>query len=346
MKTKSAFYRLFLVGLLFTLICNCKKEAVKVIPTVTIEAVTNIANNSASSGGMVTSDGGSTVIECGICWNTSENPTTADSKTSDVVSSEVYYSSLSGLTANTTYYVRAYATNSIGTGYANQISFTTSGPLIISKPVYNPNLSYGTVSDIDGNVYKTIQIGTQIWMADNLKTTKLNDGTSIPLVTAPVRLTDQFIAWNFMDSPAYCWYDNNEVSNKAAYGALYNWYAVNTGKLAPVGWHVPNTLDLQKMQDFLGGNKLAAEKLKEKGPNHWITSAFANNESGFTALPGGSRIHQGVYRTIGNLGDWWTSERWQFSTTNARAFEMNDSKELFWVYPENNCGLSVRCVKD
>jgi len=343
MKTKSAFYRLFLVSLLFALICSCKKEAVKVIPTVTITEIDIFSANSALTGGMVTSDGGSTVIECGICWNTSVNPTIADSKTSDGVSTEGYSSILSGLTASTTYYLRAYATNSIGTGYSDQISFTTSNPIIIPKPVYNPSLSYGSVSDIDGNVYKTIQIGTQVWMADNLKTTKFNDGTSIPLVTAPVRLTDQFIAWNFMDTPAYCWYDNNEIKNKAAYGALYNWYAVNTGKLAPVGWHVPNTQDWDKMENFLGGNKIAAEKLKEKGSNHWISSAYANNESGFTALPNGYRTDKGVYRTIGNFGDWWSSEGGQI---NSWAFEMSGSQELVWYHADNNCGLSVRCVKD
>ena len=139
-----------------------------------------------------------------------------------------------------------------------------------------------TVTDIDGNVYKTITIGAQVWMKENLKVTKLNDGTAIELV-----INDD--DWGISTSPGYCWYDN-DVNNKNLYGGLYNGYCVITGKLCPTGWHVPTDSEWTELSDYLGGDDVAGGKMKETGTTHWLSpNTDANNESGFTGLPGGYR---------------------------------------------------------
>lgn len=170
------------------------------LPEITTTSISIITENSAQSGGNITVDGGATITARGVCWSTSQNPTITNSHTSDNSGPGSFTSSLTGLIQNTTYYVRAYATNSAGTAYGNEISFTTKGP----------------VTDIDGNVYYTVTIGSQVWMAENLKTTKHNDGTAIPLVTDPTQ-------WGNLTTPGYCWNNNDETTYKNTYGALYNW---------------------------------------------------------------------------------------------------------------------------
>ncbi len=305
------------------------------IPFVLTSEVENIASNSAICGGIVNSEGYGTVTGRGVCWSTSEYPTTSNSRTIDGSGSGSFVSNITGLMENTTYYVRAYATNSAGTNYGNQISFTTSGAI-----VFNPDLTYGEVSDIDGNVYKTIQIGSQLWMAENLKTTRYNDGSSIPLV---IYYTD----WINLTTSGYCWYDQNETYYKNLYGALYNWHAVNTGKLCPAGWHVPSYAELTTLTTFLGGEGVAGGKLKEAGITHWITpNTGAVNECGFTALPGGWRhYNDGSFSWVNYGGYWWSS-----SSENATdAWNINLAYDFEHIGITNNnkrYGLSVRCVRD
>jgi len=230
-----------------------------VLPTVTTGTTTPTSSTTASSGGNVTSDGGATVTARGVCWSTSQNPTISNSRTTNGSGTGTFTSSITGLSPNTTYYLRAYATNNEGTGYGNEVSFTTSDEII-----FNPSLTYGEVSDIDGNYYKTIQIGSQIWMAENLKTTRYNDGSNIPLVTDNT-------AWSNLTTPGYCWYNNDAATYKNVYGALYNWYAVNTGKLCPSGWHVPSEYEWTLLVNYLGGVYAAGGKLKETGTTHWYS---------------------------------------------------------------------------
>lgn len=195
------------------------------------------------------------------------------------------------------------------------------------------------VTDVDGNVYHTITIHNQTWMVENLKTTRLNDSTAIPNVTDNT-------AWVGLTSFAYCWYNNN-ASNKATYGALYNWYAVKNNKLCPKGWHVPSDEEWNTLISNLGSDStLAGGYLKETGTTHWVTpNTGADNSSGFTALPGGSRYHtNGSFYLFGKYGWYWSSTA--SSTTEAWHEYMNyNSKSLTRKAGSMKDGFSVRCIK-
>lgn len=201
----------------------------------------------------------------------------------------------------------------------------------------DPTPSGSTVTDIDGNVYHTVKIGTQTWMVENLKVTKYNDGSSIPNVTDNK-------AWNNITTPGYCWY-NNDVVNKNIYGALYNWNAVNTGKLCPLGWHVPSKTEWDKFD-----TDNADVQLKEIGTVHWKGPNDATNETGFTALPGGERDLNGVFWYLGESGSWWSTTEMNPLGYDAIFSEIlnYDQHGLGNGYPEKlgNRGFSVRCIKD
>jgi uncharacterized protein (TIGR02145 family) len=196
------------------------------------------------------------------------------------------------------------------------------------------------VNDIDGNVYKTVTIGTQVWMAENLKTTKYNDGAAIPLVT-----DNNFIN---LTTPAYCWYNNDAPTYKNTYGAIYNWYTVNTGKLCPTGWHVPSEVEFNTLFTFLGGIGVAGPKLKEAGTTHWGSlNVGSTNESGFTALPGGGRGYQGAFYYIGNTGFWWSStEKSPIFGLAITIFSFNSSPSTEAKQTNKEGGYSVRCLKN
>ena len=198
-------------------------------------------------------------------------------------------------------------------------------------------------TDGDGNNYPVIQIGTgksasQIWMAENLKTTKFKDGTTpIPIVTDNA-------AWKALCTSAYCWY-NNEISNKITYGALYNWFTVKTGNLCPTGWHVPTDAEWTTLTDRLGGLDVAGGKLKGTGTAQWISpNKGATNETGFTALPGGYRTLIG-FDAIGYCCKLWSATEYNTNYAKVRYLSNMDSN----VYRDNfnkKFGLSVRCIKD
>jgi len=196
--------------------------------------------------------------------------------------------------------------------------------------------------DQDNNVYSTVTINTQTWMASNLKTTKYNDGTAITNVTDNT-------AWSKSSTgAAYCWY-NNDINNKPIYGALYNWYAVNTAKLCPVGWHVPTDSEWTTLTDYLEGLSVAGGKLKETGYTHWTTpNTGATNETGFTALPGGYRGVFGAFSFIGSYGYWWSSTDYtEFNTGDVWYRHMNyNNSNATRGYYDKAYGFSVRCLKN
>ena len=206
----------------------------------------------------------------------------------------------------------------------------------------NPIPDPGTVTDIDGNVYHTITIGTQMWLVENLKTTKYNDGSAIPMVTDNA-------AWVYLSTPGYCWYNNN-VNYKNTYGALYNWYAVNTGKLAPTGWNVATDADWTILTKYLGGDSIAGGKMKSTGTIEASTGLWyspntgATNSSGFTAVPAGYRDH-GVFGGIGVEGVWWSTTEGGFYGAWCRDLGCGGNNVHIGNATESH-GYSVRCGLD
>jgi len=302
-------------------------------PGVLTTSVSGIDLTYANSGGLIYDYGGGPVTAKGICWSKSHSPTILDNCIEGVYITNLpggFTSRLSGLEPRTKYYVRAYATNEAGTSYGTEISFTT---LSVNPPAFNPDQTYGIVTDTDGNIYKTIQIGTRTWMAENLKTTRYNDGSSIPVVTGDNNWTSQSTA-------AMCWFNDDPGLYKEIYGGYYNIYAVNTKKLCPEGWHVPDKTDWSQMISYLGNEGSAGGKMKESGTLNWMSPNFgATNESGFTGLPAGYRRDKFIQRGISAY--WWSVTSNNFYSLDYRykcisVFIMN--------YPRN--GLNVRCVKD
>ena len=277
----------------------------------------------------ITDIGGAPITAKGVCWSTSQNPTTDNNKVeAGGVFLVVSHCHIGGLKKSTTYYVRAYAANSVGTGYGNQVSFTT--PASIPPIAFNPNLTYGSVEDIDGNIYKTIQIGIQTWFAENLKTTRYNDGVQIfPGTGGPAGYTE----WFDLGMGAYCWYDNDAETFKDAYGALYNWHTVGTRKLCPIGWHVPTDLEWTLLTDLLGGEEAALSKLSEDG----------TNESGFTAISVGSLTGWGF--TLGGCIFWSATSILEnnFPYAILRSFWVD---EVIRAWEPQSYSYSVRCLKD
>lgn len=191
------------------------------------------------------------------------------------------------------------------------------------------------LTDIDGNVYDTVVIGTQVWMAENLRTTRLNDGTQIPLVESDT-------AWNNLKTPGYCWYGNYEAFfSLNNYGALYNFYAVSTGNLCPVGWHVPSTDEWYVLKNYLGF-ETAGGSMKEAGTRNWLSpNTGATNESGFNALPGGYRnTYYEHFQRFRLAGYFWHSDRADAMGVNNQWFDLTH----YSMGP--NSGVSVRCIKD
>lgn len=202
----------------------------------------------------------------------------------------------------------------------------------------DPPPSDQTVTDADGNVYTIIEIGSQKWMKENLKTTKYRDGSSIPNLTNDA-------AWTGSTSGAWCYYEN-EASNNDPYGKLYNYYAVQDPRnLAPAGWHVATESDINTLISFLGGETVAGGKLKESGTTHWATpNTGANNSSGFTAMPGGNRFNNGSFYQKNSEGSFWISSS---GTGDPKYLYLTFNSGQSFVYTNlKKLGYSVRCVKD
>lgn len=220
------------------------------------------------------------------------------------------------------------------------------------------NFEFEACTDADGNNYTIVKIGTQTWMAENLKSTKYNDGTSIPNVTDNA-------AWASLTTSAYCWYNNDATSYKDTYGALYNWHTVNTGKLAPVGWHVPADAEWTTLENYLmssgsnydgttTGNKYAKALA---ATINWPTNTYIgavgnnlskNNSSAFSALPGGSRsFYNGEFRDLGSVVNWWTATQGNVNDPWGRGIASSaPGVSRYWYTTYKTTGFSVRCIRD
>jgi uncharacterized protein (TIGR02145 family) len=294
-----------------------------ILPVLFTSVVFSVTHDTAECGGIIVSDGGDPVIARGVCWSTSPNPIIQDNITTDGAGTGMFTSSIKWLTPGTTYYVRAYATNSSTTIYGNEIKFTTK------------------VTDIDGNDYSIISIGTQVWMAENLKTTKFVNGDIIG-TTVPSSLDIRS-----QNAPLYQWAWDGIENIVAAYGRLYTWYAVNDSrKLCPDGWHVPSDNEWTTLTDWLGGLSISGGKLKETANSHWLNPNIgATNETGFTALPGGYRLNNGTFAGLSSDGIWWSSSESNLNEAPTRAMG-NSYANVNTGINSKQSGYSVRCLRD
>lgn len=305
------------------------------IPQLSTSSVTDIAATTATSGGNITYDGGIDITERGVCWNTSGSPATTDSKTSDGTGAGSFASNITGLTAETDYYLRAYATNSFGTEYGNEVFFT--------------NKTSGSYTDNrDGNTYDWVRIGDQIWMAKNL--------AYLPNVSPPSSESETDSYYYVYDYEGSSVGTAKATSNYQTYGVLYNWPAAIES--CPSGWHLPGDEEWKEMEIYLGMSQSEADdinhrgtdeggKLKETGTTHWVSpNEGATNESGFTALPGGYRNYGGTFSFVGVYGYWWSSST-EHSSVYAWLRDMNyNHSDVRRYRSSKESGFSVRCVRD
>ncbi|MFY7740129.1 MAG: FISUMP domain-containing protein [Flavobacterium sp.] len=322
-------------------------SSVMVLPTIITTTSSSITQSSAFSGGTISNDGGAAVTSRGCVWSTSPNPTIAlSTKTTDGNGIGVFVSNITSLLPNTTYYLRAYATNSIGTAYGININFTTMQIINASGP---------SVTDIEGNVYQTIQNCNQIWTKTNLNVSKYTDGTIIPQVTDPTQ-------WLNLRTGAWCYY-NNVSANGTVHGKLYNWYAVagiyNTAslndpalrkKLAPIGYHIPTSTEWGTFINCLGGANVAGGKMKQIGTLYWDSPNTATNESGFDAIGSGMRYLNADFFYMGFTARYWSSSHiWiaiQPDIGNADFCDLGINSNARMLNDAMSFGYSVRCVKD
>ena len=318
------------------------------LPSITTNTPTSIGIDSVIVGGNITNDGGSSIVLRGVCYSTTPNPDMGTMRTEDGSGVGSFSTILRNLNPSTTYYVRSYAKNSNGVVvYGDEVSFST-GTLI-------PSFSCGTstVSDVDGNNYNTVQIGTQCWTQSNLKVSKYRNGDSIP-----TGLSDT--AWQNTTAGAYAIYENNPVHD-GWYGKLYNHYAVmDTRGLCPTGWHVPTDSEWNVMVKYLDPNADTVCSCEQSGiaggalkstvtqptPGGWAQpNTGATNSSGFSAGPGGFRDGSGGFFIVGTLGYWWSSS---LSGTNAwtRNLHFDFGNIYRYTFFARTSGLSVRCLRD
>lgn len=296
------------------------------LPVLTTTAISNIGQTTSTSGGTISSDGGGAITARGVVWSTSQNPTVAlSTKTTDGSGTGTFTSNITGLSPNTQYYVRAYATNSAGTAYGNEVNFTTNGC----------NNNGNIITDIDGNTYNTVIIGTQRWMKENLKTTKFQNGDVIP------NITDNTL-WNSSNTPAWSSY-NNQAINDSPYGKYYNGFVVlDSRNPCPCGYRIPTVNDFNTLLNFLGNN--ADIKLKTVGNTYWIAGMDnGTNESGFSAVGSGSR-YNGVFSGLRMGSDIWTNDT-NYVLTIESGVQVGNS---CYTCPTsvNNLGNPIRCIKE
>jgi uncharacterized protein (TIGR02145 family) len=338
---KKVFWISPIIFIAILLLVACEKEPPSVDtgsqyphwPAVETLVATNVDSSTAKLNGIVNGYGLSTTVTFEYGTTTSygntvtayQSPVTGDSITH--VSADI-----SGLDTSSTYHFRIKAENS------KWINFYGSDTIFYTIP---------SVTDVDSNIYYSVRIGSQVWMKENLKTTRYNNGDLIG-TTTPAKLE---ICGE--TSPKYQWPNSNagNESNVAIYGRLYTWYAVTDIRgVCPTGWHVPSNYEWHLLYYYLGGSDTSsnnvADKLKESGTSHWLgPNDSATNESGFTALPGGIRICD-QFVEPGVTADWWLSNE-GFNAKSAVGWYLeNNSEEICDAQFSKAEGRSVRCIKD
>lgn len=306
-------------------ITGCKKDKGD-LSTVETLAPEYIASTSATIGFYVKSDGGSGIASCGVYLSASQNAETTGTRLEMGNDTGLYIGKVSGFLPGTIYYMKAFATNTKGEAFGSEISFMTPA----------------TIKDFDNNVYETVKIGTQMWMADNLKATHYQNGDLIATTNpATLNITAE-------TSPKYQWAYSGNENNVQIYGRLYTWYAITDArKICPTGWHLPSDGEWTLLENTLGTYLVAGSKLKEAGNEHWLApyNLDATDVSCFTALPGGYRHDEGTFWQIQNNCYLWTStdsetaKSWSRNLNSSFPIVVRGSTNRSW-------GLSIRCIKD
>lgn len=329
-NTKLTLKRSTIIFLLTIIAGSCNKPDYISVPVITKSEIYSLSSDAVTIKSLIKNDDeASAIISQGVCWSSMPNPTLLnDNFTVGDLSDSILFCRIEGLTYNTNYFARAIVTNSEGTAYGEEIEFTTNN----------------TLTDIEGNVYNTVSIGTQVWIAENLKGTKYNDGIDIQVING---------VWSDTEPSSYCWYDF-DVVNKDITGALYNWPAVASEKMCPVGWHVPTNEEWMVLVDYVGGENNAGSYLKSTGTSWDTPNLGATNYAGFTALPGGASASVVGYFTFkGMKGNWWSSTIDYSNDDEGRIIILSMSHNssimasyelLFRGGPFNF--LSIRCLKD
>jgi uncharacterized protein (TIGR02145 family) len=302
------------------------ESAIKLsIPDVNTGSIFAIGVRKASITGKILTDQPGSIIAAGICWNTKPHPVINDDLIISNTDTGSFCVSLDQLLPGTIYFVRAFAETLRDTIYGEEKVFYTH--------------KTNSIADVDSNYYNIIRIGSQVWLAEDLKTTHLNDGTAILQVAEPS-------LWGRISTPAYCWYGNDSVTYSFPRGKLYNWYTVGTGKICPVGWHVPTDAEWIALSSFLGGDSISGGHLKSPGTVFWrLPNIGASNSSGFSSFPGGYRNSSGVflYGTIFNY--WWASDE-TAPKTASDWYVYHAEKALYHQFALKMFGYSVRCIKN
>jgi uncharacterized protein (TIGR02145 family) len=334
-------FSLGIIAWIAILLLACENLDINRVIKIETDSVFNITSNSAKVTSEIIDLGETEITDYGHCWSTVENPTitleTRDTLGKLNLRGE-YTSRLSALIRDTTYYVRAYATDKQGTVYGDQFIFNTI------------NTSGSYIDNRDGRKYKWVEIGNQVWMAENL--------AYLPAVVPPAS-SSQYV-------PYYYVYDYNGISisdakatgNYGTYGVLYNWLAaMNTEEgsitnpsgvkgICPMGWHLPSDAEWAELIDYLGDASVAGGKLKESGYSHWQSPNIeATNSSGFTALPGGFIRIEGSCNVAGYSGLWWSATENGASYSFYYLIDYNRA-DVIRAYYNKPGGFSVRCVRD
>lgn len=311
-------------------------------PVMLTSEATNITSGTIVSGGKLMDTGGADVTDIGICWSTSPSPDLTKDKLSTPVDTNNFISLIPGLNPETTYYLRTYATNKEGTGFGNEITFKTT-------------TAQSTVIDIDGNVYSSVQIGNQIWLQQNLKTTRYSNGDPIGTTTSD---------WSVLEketTPRYQWAYNGDERNVPMYGRLYTWYVVSDPRnICPTGWHASTHDEWMTLFGYLastidsygsfGGG--LAKSISDK--NGWNSSddpyspgsgQASNNSSGFSGLPGGAG-NGNNFEFLGSGAYWWSSTDISDNMAWDGCYIWHGYGSAFYGSRIKYDGLSVRCLKN
>lgn len=345
MKLKNCYsviyIKLVLIALLF--FGGCDNDRSSLVPKIFTGKVKRVKQTNALSGGNIPDDGGEPISARGVVWSKTSKPTIFENEgiTLDGVGTGEFVSSITNLSPKTSYFLRAYATNSEGTSYGNEISLLTSGGVVGAG-----------VTDIDGNEYSTVIIGETEWMAENLRTTTYSNGMPIPIVTENPE-------WSNLTTGAYCWYFNDE-SLTHDHGALYNWHAVSSGNLCPVGWRVSTDEDWKVLEGTVDSQYEVDDPVWsnngfrgfDAGRNLKSTYGWRLDINGGTDIyglsctpSGGRGGYTGGFGSVGVCGYWWTST--PFDNSNAWARSLYYMSVSVYRYTDfYNSAYSVRCVRE